>query len=88
MLPLIRLLISSLAFDVSVVMIDMMMPVLDGRKAMRAMLQIRPDTKFIAMTGLMQPCSFAQEPHADQIEVLKKPFTTEKALETLARVAS
>jgi CheY-like chemotaxis protein len=69
--------------EVSAVIIDMVMPVLDGQKAMRAMLQIRPDTKFLAITGLMQPGDLAQEAHASQIRVLRKPFTSPKVLEAL-----
>jgi CheY-like chemotaxis protein len=65
----------------------MMMPVMDGRKAIDAMLKIRPDLQFIAITGLMQPGEIAQGAHATQIEVLRKPFTPVKILETLARVA-
>ena len=74
------------ARDISVVMTDMMMPVMDGTKAIPAMVQIRPDTRFIAITGLTLPPELAQQPYSAQIEVLGKPFTTEKVLETLARV--
>ncbi len=72
--------------EISVVLTDMMMPVLDGKKAIQAMWQIRPDTRFISMSGLAQPSDFEQGPHAARVEVLRKPFTSEKMLETVARV--
>ena len=75
------------ASDISVVMIDMMMPVMDGTKAIPAMVQIHPDTRFVAITGLALPAELAKQPYASQIEVLGKPFTSEKVLETLARVS-
>ena len=74
--------------DISVVVTDMMMPVLDGRKAIQAMLQIRPDTRFIAITGLMQPGDIGPGISPSQIEVLRKPFPPEKILELLARMTA
>ena len=71
--------------DLSLVLTDMMMPVLDGRKAIHAMAQIRPDMEFIAMTGMMQPGDFSTESYAAQIEVLRKPFVSEKILDAVAR---
>ena len=74
------------AADISIVMIDMMMPVLDGYKAIPAMRQIRPDTKFVAISGLLQTADLAQTAPGLQIEVLRKPFTGQKVLETLGRI--
>jgi two-component system cell cycle sensor histidine kinase/response regulator CckA len=74
------------AAEISIVMIDMMMPVLYGYKAIPLMHQIRPDTQFIAISGLMQPADLAQTAPTARVEVLRKPFTGQKALETLARI--
>ncbi len=73
--------------DISVVVTDMMMPVLDGKKAISAMRQIRPDMRFISISGLAQASDFETGPDAAKVEVLRKPFTSEKVLEALARVA-
>ena len=67
---------------------DMMMPVLNGKKAIQAMSQIRPDMRFISISGLGQPDDFESGPNAPRVETLSKPFTTEKILETVARVVA
>jgi DNA-binding NtrC family response regulator len=59
---------------------------MDGTKAIPAMVEVRPDTKFIAITGLALPDELVQQPYSAQIEMLAKPFTSEKVLETLARL--
>ena len=75
------------AAEISVVMTDMMMPVLDGKKTIQAMRQIRHDARFILISGLAQTNDLDQSPNGAKIEVLRKPFTSETVLETLARVA-
>ena len=74
------------AAEINIVMIDMMMPVLDGYKAIPLMHKIRPATKFIAISGLMQTADLTQTAPTAQIEVLSKPFTVQKVLETVARL--
>ena len=75
------------AAEISVVVTDMMMPVLDGKKAIQAMWQIRPDMRFISISGLAQAGDFQPGPGGPQIQVLSKPFTAEKILETVGRAA-
>ncbi|MCX6904879.1 MAG: ATP-binding protein, partial [Verrucomicrobia bacterium] len=74
------------AAEISVAMVDMMMPGLDGTKTMKAMRQIRPDVKLIAISGMMQAGESGQEKDGDKVAVLKKPFNPEKVLETLDKV--
>ena len=74
--------------DISLVVTDMMMPVLDGKKAIEAMWRIRPDMRFISISGLGQSGDFEQGPHAPRVEILRKPFTAEKILETVARAVA
>ncbi len=71
--------------EVSAVIMDMMMPVMDGHEAMHAMLQIRPDARFIFISGLMQAADRPPHLRSAHVEVLSKPFTSDKVLETLAR---
>jgi CheY-like chemotaxis protein len=72
--------------EISLVMIDMMMPVLDGYKAIAAMQQLRPETHFVAMSGMLQPANLPQTAAAPKIELLNKPFTVQQVFETLTRV--
>ena len=74
------------AAEISVAMVDMMMPGLDGNKTMKAMRQIRPDVKLIAISGMMQAAESGQETDGEKVAVLKKPFNPEKVLETLDKV--
>ena len=71
------------AAEISVVVIDRMMPVMDGTKAMAAMKQIRPDASFILATGLVQAADHGQNSGPGKMELLRKPFTTEKLLEVI-----
>ena len=67
-------------------MIDLMMPGMDGYKAIPAMHALRPDAKIIAMSGMIQADKFEPLAAKTQIEVLNKPFTGQKVLETLTHI--
>ena len=74
------------ADEISLVMIDMMMPVLDGYQAIAAMHQLRPDTRFVAMSGLIQTDKLPPAASGVRIEVLNKPFTGQKVFAALESV--
>ena len=74
------------AREINLVMVDMMMPVMDGKKAMHAMRQVRRDTKFIAISGLAQAVPTAEEVGEASLTILSKPFTSDKVLATLEDV--
>ncbi len=63
------------------VLIDMMMPVMDGPASIRELLKINPGLKIIAVSGLTEMDKLARvdEAHA----FLTKPYTTEKLLNTI-----
>ena len=75
------------AADICVVVIDMMMPVLGGKKAIKAMRRIRSDVPFIVISGLMQASEIAEE-NGFRPVLLQKPFASDKFLETLQKVLS
>ena len=74
------------ADEISLVMIDMMMPVLDGYKAIAAMHQLRPETRFVAMSGLIQTDKLPPISSGVRLEVLNKPFTGQKVFAALESV--
>ncbi len=74
------------AAEISLVMIDLMMPVLDGYKAIPAMHKIRPETKFVAMSGMIVAEKFEPLTALTKIEIMNKPFTGQRVLETLTRI--
>jgi PAS domain S-box-containing protein len=68
---------------VQVVLMDMMMPVMDGPTAIRELRQRRADLKVIAISGLMQPDLIKNRIGDAAIPYLPKPFTTQKLLENI-----
>ena len=68
--------------EIAVVVTDMSMPYMDGTKMIRALLQIDPRAKIIAVSGLNEDVNLP-EPLKKRIPFLKKPFALEKLLETL-----
>jgi len=72
--------------EISAVVSDMSMPLMDGPAMIRALRKINPEINIIAMSGLMNP------EQSNQLETLKvgafltKPFTAEKLLTTLSAV--
>ena len=64
------------------VVMDMMMPVMDGATAIRALQEQQSDLKVIATSGLMQADTAKMRLQQD-VPFLSKPFTAEKLLEQI-----
>ncbi len=69
--------------ELSVIVTDMMMPVMDGAALIRALLKVDPAVKFLAMSGLLENDKVAELARPGQIVFMQKPFTTEKLLHTI-----
>ncbi len=71
--------------EIDLVVVDMMMPEVDGPMTMKAMRSISPNAKIIASSGLRKP-----ESGKDSIEgsdgFLSKPYTDELLLQTIRNV--
>jgi two-component system, cell cycle sensor histidine kinase and response regulator CckA len=63
--------------------VDVMMPYMDGPTTIRALQKMNPETRFIAVSGLMENDKVAEVPDNGRISFLAKPFTTEQLLMTL-----
>jgi two-component system, cell cycle sensor histidine kinase and response regulator CckA len=70
--------------SISSVLIDMMMPVMDGLTTVTALHQINPDLPVIAMSGLNSVEAVAQAERFGCRYFIAKPFTTKDLLQTLA----
>ena len=68
---------------IDLALIDLNMPVMDGPKAIRALRRVRPELRFIAMSGLQQSDKIKDLIQAQELLFLPKPITTEKLLLTL-----
>ena len=69
--------------DIAAVVTDVMMPVMDGSKAVLAISELNPGTKIIGMSGLHSDVPNAAAGRAVMSAFLKKPFTTSELLGTL-----
>ena len=67
---------------IDAVLCDMMMPVMDGRRAMAEMQKIRKGVPFVVMSGLAQ-ATVALNPDGPAPIALMKPFTAERLLEAV-----
>jgi CheY-like chemotaxis protein len=65
--------------------VDMMMPVMDGPKTIKALNKMRPEMKFVAVSGLQQTDEIKQQFATMGIPFLPKPFNTEKLLTTIKK---
>ena len=72
--------------QIKLVVVDVMMPYLDGGGTVRALQKLEPSTKFLAISGLMDNEKIAELCEMGNITFLPKPFTTEQILTTLDQV--
>jgi CheY-like chemotaxis protein len=68
---------------ISLVLMDMMMPVMSGSMALRMLRRQHPAIKPVAMSGQPEPEKFKEQ--FGQMPFLPKPFTTDQLLEALQR---
>ena len=71
---------------IAVVLMDMMMPVMSGTLAIRALKRKHPRLLFICMSGLMQSDKLIEQLGTKDIAFLSKPFAADKLLATLREV--
>jgi two-component system cell cycle sensor histidine kinase/response regulator CckA len=72
---------------IKVVLMDMMMPVMDGQASIRAIRKINPEVKIISVSGLTEKDRLANI--ADYTKAfLPKPYTAEKLLKAIHEVLS
>lgn len=72
--------------QIQVVLVDMMMPMMDGITTIRTLTQINPDVKIVAMSGLSANQQSAAIASPTVKAFLAKPYTTETLLTTLRHV--
>jgi CheY-like chemotaxis protein len=66
--------------DIQAVLVDVMMPYLDGPATVRALRKLNPEVKCIAVSGLMEHDKVSEMSEFGDISLLAKPFTTEQLL--------
>ncbi|MEM7552534.1 MAG: PAS domain S-box protein [Cyanobacteria bacterium P01_A01_bin.84] len=73
---------------IKLVLLDMMMPEMDGATAIHTLQRMNPEVKIIAMSGLTSTKTLAQAAGSGVQDFLSKPFTANELLETLAATLS
>ncbi|MFZ3169385.1 MAG: ATP-binding protein [Candidatus Methanoperedens sp.] len=73
---------------VKVILMDMMMPIMDGQASIRAIRKINPEVKVIAVSGLAEKDKLAEIASSHTKAFLPKPYTAEKMLKTIHEVMS
>jgi two-component system, cell cycle sensor histidine kinase and response regulator CckA len=72
--------------DIDLVIVDMMMPSMDGSLAIRALKQINPQVRIVAVSGLVTSDVCSDVTDTDVLAFLPKPFTTKDLLTTLDEI--
>ena len=73
---------------IKVVLMDMMMPVMDGQTCIRALHKINPDIKIIAVSGLAEKEKLAKVAVTHVKAFLTKPYAAKRLLKTIHEVIS
>jgi PAS domain S-box-containing protein len=71
---------------IKVVLMDMLMPVMDGPSAIRALKERHPGLQFVAISGLMQPEKLKEQLGGEEVSFLGKPYAPEKLLQLLRKL--
>lgn len=74
------------AAEIGVVMIDMMMPGMQGTEVIRSLRRENPDVGIIAMSGYLEPEKLGITAGMDHIEFVQKPMTGEALVKAIQRV--
>lgn len=77
---------SQLRSEISLVVVDMMMPGMDGRAVIRALRQINPQVKAIVVSGMVENDQLTADGEFAGIELVRKPVMSEVLLGKIAEV--
>jgi two-component system cell cycle sensor histidine kinase/response regulator CckA len=72
--------------EIAAVLVDLMMPFMDGIATIRALQKLNGRAKFLAISGLMDNARISQLNELADVKFLAKPFTTEQILSMLESV--
>ncbi|UBF30491.1 response regulator (plasmid) [Kovacikia minuta CCNUW1] len=72
--------------DIGLVLLDMMMPSMDGPTTIRTLKKINPHIKIIAVSGLLSSYQSADFTPAEVAAWLPKPYTVEELMKAIHRV--
>jgi CheY-like chemotaxis protein len=71
---------------ISVVVTDLMMPIMDGPALIRQIRQISPDARIVCISGLASGGRLAELDRSNVQAVLSKPYTADELLDALGKL--
>jgi two-component system cell cycle sensor histidine kinase/response regulator CckA len=72
--------------EISLVIVDMMMPVMDGSTAIQALLRMNPAIRVIAVSGIAANAATLPRSEAGTVHFLAKPYSSETLLKAMSDV--
>jgi PAS domain S-box-containing protein len=72
--------------EIKVVLMDMMMPLMDGPACIHALRKINPNVKIVGVSGLTEKGRFEKNANIQMQAFLTKPYTSEILLKTICEV--
>jgi two-component system cell cycle sensor histidine kinase/response regulator CckA len=73
---------------INVILMDMMMPVMDGEASIQAIRKINPEVNIIVVSGLAEKDKLAKIERTHAHTILPKPYTAERLLKTIHEALS
>jgi two-component system, cell cycle sensor histidine kinase and response regulator CckA len=74
--------------EINLVLMDMMMPVMDGSASIRELCKVNPEIKIIAVSGLTEKDKLVKVDDVHVQAFLSKPYAAEKLLKTINDIIS
>jgi two-component system cell cycle sensor histidine kinase/response regulator CckA len=72
--------------QIQLVLTDIMMPVMDGVAMIHALRKLSPSVKVVILSGLLENYKVSEASRGGEIELIEKPFSSEKLLTTVRKV--
>jgi CheY-like chemotaxis protein len=70
---------------ISLALVDMMMPGLDGEGTMRMLRKLNPSIRLLAMSGMLENAAITPGSELEGVELMRKPIAAETLMKTIVK---